>query len=150
MHDIWNPWHGCTKKSEGCENCYMYFLDKTRGHDGSRIFRTGAGFGYPLEHDRNGSFKIKSGELIRVCMTSDFFLEEADVWRSQAWEMIRRRSDVVFYLLTKRPERVAAALPKDWDGGWENELYKPQYRENCKECGSRLICNGCSNCGKCE
>ena len=24
---IWNPWHGCHKVSEGCEHCYMYFLD---------------------------------------------------------------------------------------------------------------------------
>ena len=28
--EIWNPWHGCKKYSEGCENCYMYFLDKQR------------------------------------------------------------------------------------------------------------------------
>ena len=27
MHDIWNPWHGCRKCSEGCQNCYMYYLD---------------------------------------------------------------------------------------------------------------------------
>lgn len=31
MHDIWNPWHGCIKKSEGCENCYMYYLDYKHG-----------------------------------------------------------------------------------------------------------------------
>ena len=31
MHDIWNPWHGCRKCSEGCENCYMYFLDRIAG-----------------------------------------------------------------------------------------------------------------------
>lgn len=30
MHDIWNPWHGCVKCSEGCENCYMYYLDKIK------------------------------------------------------------------------------------------------------------------------
>lgn len=28
MHDIWNPWHGCVKVSEGCAHCYMYYLDK--------------------------------------------------------------------------------------------------------------------------
>lgn len=28
MHDIWNPWHGCKKVSEGCQNCYMYYLDE--------------------------------------------------------------------------------------------------------------------------
>ena len=26
-----------------------------------------------------------SGEQIQVCMTSDFFLEEADPWRAEAW-----------------------------------------------------------------
>ncbi len=30
MHDIWNPWHGCRRKSKGCENCYMFFLDRVR------------------------------------------------------------------------------------------------------------------------
>ena len=40
MHDIWNPWHGCVKVSEGCKNCYMYALDKARGQDGRRIYRT--------------------------------------------------------------------------------------------------------------
>ena len=78
MHDIWNPWHGCRKCSEGCENCYMYFLDRMRDQDGSRIYRTKNGFRYPLSKDRQGKYKVKSGEMIRVCMTSDFFLEEAD------------------------------------------------------------------------
>lgn len=32
----------------------------------------------------------------------------------------------------------------------KDELYVPHFRENCNKCGSRLICNGCSNCGKCE
>ena len=32
MHDIWSPWHGCTKISEGCAHCYMYFLDKIHGN----------------------------------------------------------------------------------------------------------------------
>lgn len=38
MHDIWNPWHGCKKCSEGCKNCYMYFLDEQRGRNGADIF----------------------------------------------------------------------------------------------------------------
>ena len=33
LHDIWNPWHGCVKCSEGCQNCYMYFLDRMRDND---------------------------------------------------------------------------------------------------------------------
>lgn len=123
MHDIWNPWHGCVKKSEGCAHCYMYFLDRKRNLDGSRIFKVRNNFDYPLSKDRSGNYKIKSGEQIRVCMTSDFFLSEADAWRGDAWNVIKRRPDVVFFLLTKRPERVADCLPADWGDGWENVFF---------------------------
>ena len=132
MHDIWNPWHGCIKKSEGCDNCYMYFLDRMRDQDGSVIYRTKSGFNYPIQKDRKGNYKIKSGEIIRVCMTSDFFLEEADCWRDEAWELMRIRSDVVFYLLTKRPERAAANLPKDWGDGWDNIFFNVTAENQCR------------------
>ena len=120
MHDIWNPWHGCIKKSEGCQYCYMYFLDKQRGGDGRRIYKVKNNFDYPLSKDNNGRYKIKSGEIIRVCMTSDFFLEEADEWRKDAWKIMKKRSDVAFMLITKRPERIASVLPPDWSDGYEN------------------------------
>lgn len=123
MHDIWNPWHGCVKCSEGCAHCYMYFLDRLREQDGRRIYKTKADFRKPVQQDRKGRYKIQSGEMIRVCMTSDFFLEEADPWREEAWDMMRERSDVVFYLLTKRPERVERCLPRDWGTGWPNIFF---------------------------
>lgn len=122
MHDIWNPWHGCVRCSEGCENCYMYFLDVQRDQDGARIYRTG-GFDVPLRRDRSGQYKIRSGEMMRVCMTSDFFLEEADPWRAEAWDIIHQRPDVSFFLLTKRPQRVERCLPADWGDGWENVFF---------------------------
>lgn len=123
MHDIWNPWHGCTKISEGCKHCYMYFLDKKRGLNGADIFQTKTNFNYPLQRDKLGNYKIKSGELIRVCMASDFFLKEADQWRDKAWEMMKARSDVKFFILTKRPERVRECLPKNWGDGWDNIFF---------------------------
>lgn len=120
MHDIWNPWHGCIKKSEGCKHCYMYFLDKQRGRDGQNIYKVQNNFYYPLAKDKNGQYKIKSGEQLRVCMTSDFFLEEADEWRKEAWKIIKQRPDVIFCLITKRPERIKDVLPQNWGDGWEN------------------------------
>lgn len=39
MHDIWNPWHGCRKCSEGCQHCYMFFLDRMRDKNGGEIYR---------------------------------------------------------------------------------------------------------------
>lgn len=123
MHDIWNPWHGCVKCSEGCENCYMYFLDKMRDKNGADIYKTETGFRYPLQKSRDGSYKVQSGEQIRVCMTSDFFLEQADDWRDEAWDIMRQRPDVKFFLLTKRPQRVRDCLPRDWGDGWENIFF---------------------------
>ncbi len=122
MHSIWNPWHGCVRCSEGCQHCYMYYLDKMRDRSGAEIYRT-SGAKYPLSKDRSGRYRIRSGEMISVCMTSDFFLEEADPWRPEAWEIMRRRSDVIFYLLTKRPQRVRACLPEDWGDGWDNIFF---------------------------
>ena len=131
MHDIWNPWHGCIKVSEGCAHCYMYYLDCLIGKVGSEIYKTQR-FGYPLQRRRGGGYKIRSGEQIRVCMTSDFFLEEADIWRDAAWQMMKERSDVRFFLLTKRPERVEKCLPSDWGEGWDNIFFnvtcENQYR----------------------
>lgn len=137
MHDIWNPWHGCIKCSEGCDNCYMYFLDKARNKSGRDIYRTKQGFYYPLQKDKFGNYKVKSGELIRVCMTSDFFLKEADEWRQEAWSVMRHRPDVKFYLLTKRPERVEKCLPPDWGNGWENVMLNVT-SENQKRADERI------------
>lgn len=120
MHSNWNPWHGCIKCSEGCQNCYVYYLDGMIGKNGADVYKTKTGFRYPLSKDRKRRYKIQSGEMISVCMTSDFFLEEADQWRAEAWKMMKIRSDVVFLLLTKRPERVLQCLPKGWGEGWEN------------------------------
>jgi len=137
MHDIWNPWHGCVKCSEGCQNCYMYYLDEQRGKSGADIYRTKAGFRYPLSKDRQGRYKVQSGEQLRVCMTSDFFLEQADAWRGEAWDIIRQRPDVVFFLLTKRPQRVAYCLPPDWGEGWENVFFNVSC-ENQRRTDERL------------
>lgn len=137
MHNFWKPWHGCIKYSEGCENCYMYFLDKIRDKDGRDIYKTKSGFDYPLQKDRNGNYKIKSGKMINVCMTSDFFLEEADAWRDEAWDIMYKRSDVKFFLLTKRPERVEHCLPKNWNDGWDNISFNVTC-ENQKRADERI------------
>lgn len=53
-------------------------------------------------------------------MNSDFFIEEADEWREEVWDIIRQRSDVKFFILTKRAERIKQCLPYDWGDGYEN------------------------------
>ncbi len=120
--NMWNPWHGCHKCSPGCKNCYVFFLDKIRDKDSNVISKNKTNFNLPLKKDRSGNFKIASGSEVATCFTSDFFLEEADAWREEAWEIIKKRSDVYFLICTKRPERILKSLPSDWGEGYENVI----------------------------
>ena len=115
----WNPWHGCHKISPGCKNCYVFRFDAAFDRDASKILKT-ADFGLPLKQKRNGSFKLPYGETVYTCFTSDFFLEEADEWRIEAWQMIRLRSDLQFFIITKRINRFNINLPEDWGEGYDN------------------------------
>ena len=120
---IWNPWHGCHRHSEGCQNCYAFFLDKRYGRNTDEVLRNKSGFDLPVKKDRAGNYKMMPGSNVRVCMTSDFFIEEADEWRHDAWDIIRQRPDLMFSLLTKRAERISSNLPEDWGSGWDNVTF---------------------------
>ena len=133
----WNPWHGCHKCSEGCQNCYAYFLDKRYGRDTNEVVRNKSNFNFPVKKDRAGQYKLESGSFVRVCMTSDFFLEEADEWRKEAWDYIRQRPDVTFSLLTKRAQRIRECLPDDWADGWDNVTFSVSC-ENQKRLDERI------------
>ena len=65
-------------------------------------------------------------------MTSDFFPEEPDAWRDEAWEIIRRCPDVKFFLLTKRPCSLADHLPKNRGDGWENVIFNVTCENQCR------------------
>lgn len=55
-----------------------------------------------------------------TCFTSDFFLAEADIWREEAWAMIKMRPDLRFLIITKRIHRFETVLPDDWGDGYSN------------------------------
>ena len=116
---MWNLWHGCHKKSEGCAHCYVYRRDAEFDKDSSQVTKT-ACFNMPIRRNRKGEYKVPPGTLMWTCFTSDFFIEEADLWRPDAWMMIRCRPDLHFHIVTKRPERIARCLPDDWGDGYDN------------------------------
>ena len=141
---LWNLWHGCHKKSEGCQHCYVYRRDAEFEKDSSIVTKTSS-FNLPIRRNRHGEWKVPSGTLMWTCFTSDFFIEDADElmeqreqsqmylnfaesrkkssiaqWREEAWLMIQRRSDLHFFMITKRPERILDCLPEDWGDGYEH------------------------------
>lgn len=113
----WNLWHGCHKISPGCVHCYVYRMDEAYGRDASQV-RRNADFSLPLRKNRQGTYKIPPGDMVYTCFTSDFFLEDADPWRAEAWDIIRQRPDVHFLIVTKRIHRFFCELPQDWENGW--------------------------------
>lgn len=110
MEVTWNPWHGCTKYSEGCRYCYVYRQDEMFGRD-STICKKTNDFNLPIKKDRRGNYKVPSGSLIMTCFSSDFLLSDADSWRDECLEMMRLRSDCMFYFFTKRIDRLNFSLP---------------------------------------
>ncbi len=117
---IWNPWHGCRKISPGCKNCYVYRRDESIGKDASHVEKT-VNFDLPLKRNRNREYKLLPEDgVVYACMTSDFFLEEADSWRQDCWDMIKERKDLEFIIITKRIERFMDCIPADWGMGYDN------------------------------
>lgn len=108
-----NFWTGCIKVSDGCKYCYMYRFFERLGKKGYNINRTkDATFYAPL--------KWKESKMIFTCSLSDFFIEEADIWRADAWKVIKDTPHHTWQILTKRPERIKQCLPTDWGSGYDN------------------------------
>lgn len=118
---LWNPWHGCHRISEGCEHCYLFNIDNQYGHDSDHIKLNKSQVSLPIRKIKgNKKYKIPSGSVINTGMMTDFFIEEADIWRDRAWDIIHKRKDCLFYILTKRVENIRDRLPYNWIDGWDN------------------------------
>ena len=122
----WNPWRGCRKVSPGCAHCYMYREQERYGREPREVVRAAPGtFDAPLhwqrmhdegeKHDYSHDDRLRPPKLVFTCSWSDFFIEEADAWRGDAWGIIRRTPALTYQILTKRPERIAGHLPGYWD-----------------------------------
>lgn len=126
----WNPWHGCRKVSPGCKYCYM-FRDKERyKQEPTTVLRSKANFNAPKSW--------KESKVVFTCSWSDWFIEEADPWRDEAWKIIKETPQHTYQILTKRPENIIDRLPEDWgECGYEN-VWLGVSTENVKTLNERL------------
>jgi len=114
----WNPWRGCAKISPGCAHCYMFTAQERYGRDPSRVERTKT-WGDPLRWQRQAE-AAGTSVMVFTCSWSDWFIEEADPWRPEAWQLVRRCPNLNFQILTKRPHLIRDRLPPDWGTGYPN------------------------------
>ncbi len=105
-------WYGCHKVSAGCKFCYAEREMRGFGRNFGIVTRA-KGFDKPLHW--NVPLKVF------VNPWSDFFIEEADAWRAEAWEIIKATPRHTYQVCTKRIERAAEYLPSDWgSAGYPN------------------------------
>jgi protein gp37 len=119
----WNPWVGCRHVSAECDNCYADFLvSKRMGRDFGTVQRTKTWRDPCKWNKRAAELQTQLGRRVRVFCASltDFFLQDADQWREEAWQVIRQCSNLDFLILTKRPRLILPRLPKNWGTGYPN------------------------------
>lgn len=104
----WNIAQGCSKVDADCKYCYMYrqSLNNTR-YNPSEVKRTKTVFNLPLT--------ITEPSKIFTCSLTDFFHEDIDSYRMDAWDIIRKCPQHIFQILTKRPDRIFENLPPYWE-----------------------------------
>lgn len=102
----WNVALGCEKVDADCKFCYMYrdSLSGTR-YNPLEITRTKTVFKLPLT--------IKEPSKIFTSSLTDFYHPAIDSYREEAFEIMRRRPDHIYQILTKRPERIVLNTPID-------------------------------------
>jgi len=122
--NTFNPWWGCTKVSAGCKNCYaetfanrfgVKWGDKEKRRESSiKVWNE------PIKWQRQAE---KSGKRVKVFCASmaDWTDDNApEGARDNLFEIIRNTPNLIWQMLTKRPENMASILPKDWGDGFRN------------------------------
>lgn len=101
---VWNHLKGCSRASEGCDNCYA----KGLAH---RFHRP---WGHPVYHPETTEAVLKyrkPGARVFVCSVSDLFHEEAvEVAQSLVWDVAYSCPHITFIVLTKRAANMRAKL----------------------------------------
>jgi protein gp37 len=84
----------------------MYRDKRKYGQDPEKCVRSKTKFNDPLGW--------REPHSIFTCSWSDWFIKDADPWRAEAWEIVRRTPHHWYLILTKRIERARECLPDDW------------------------------------
>jgi protein gp37 len=102
----WNPVTGCTKVSEGCQNCYAERLAGRLCGMGMRAYRNG--FSVTLHKQALAiPLQWKKPRMIFVNSMSDLFHEEVpDSFIKSVFKVMNQAHWHSFQVLTKRPDRL--------------------------------------------
>lgn len=135
-----NPWWGCVKISPACDSCYAErdahrygFADG--GGNGPELWGPGSErrhlsdktWNGPRKWDREAAAAGRKALVFCASMADVFEArDDLDADRARLWELIEATPNLIWLLLTKRPEQVLRRVPRGWIPGTE---------EGCPDCG---------------
>jgi len=137
-----NPWWGCSRVSPACRFCYADRDAQRYGHQvwrrhGPRRMLSEANWQRPLRWNRDAE---RAGIPAKVFCASmaDVFEDHPDVAapRERLWGLIEATPWLVWQLLTKRPENIAAMVP--WGGEWPPHVWVGTSVENQRYADERI------------
>lgn len=141
-HHTFNPWWGCTKVSPGCKHCYAEAFARRIGRDnwGARATRRFFGDAHWREPLKWNAEAARAGVRRRVFCASmaDVFEARHDLvpHRERLWRLVGETPALDWLLLTKRPERVLAAVP--WGKKWPANVWVGVTAENQRWAQKRI------------
>jgi protein gp37 len=121
-----SAWLGCTCVSDGCFRCYAKREDadhykRVQWGNHPRVRTSDPYWREPFEWDAEAK-RLGVRQTVFCNQRSDFFDNQAPPeWRTDAWRVIHYCRNLIFIILTKRPQNIREMLPADWgEHGYEN------------------------------
>ncbi|MCI2424324.1 phage Gp37/Gp68 family protein [Saccharopolyspora sp. K220] len=143
-----NAWWGCARVSPACRFCYADANARRWKHElwrrsGPRRLLSEANWQNPLRWNRAAK---KAGRPLKVfcgSMSDVFEIHpvaevnaQLDAARSRLWTVIEQTPWLVWQLLTKRPDNIAALVP--WTDGWPPNVWLGTSVEDNQRAAERI------------
>ena len=139
----WNPVHGCSQVSEGCNNCYAERISRKWKLTKKPWTHENALENVILKpHKIREPYTIKQPSLIFVNSMSDMWHTRIPIdYREQVFDVMRDLPQHTFQILTKRP-RAAARYQGTWtENIWQGtSIESPKYLyriDQLRECQAK-------------
>ena len=120
-HHTWNPVHGCSKVSPGCDRCYAETLSLRKGFTKKAWTGENAAENVLLKpHKLREPYKYKEPSRVFVNSMSDLYHPQIpDDYIAEVFAIMNDLPQHTFQVLTKRPRRAAR-----WEGEWTPNIWQ--------------------------